>query len=213
MIRINLLSRKKRTAEAPQKTQVWLLVALGCVLVEVVVLVILHGLKTDELRAQERRNSEITAQIEQSKRAVQSHEEVKQKLALLRAREEAIAKLESARSGPTSVLVELSRILTPGRGPSVDPSKITQIRRDDPGAAFNPNWDTRRLWLTSFREDKRRMHVDGLARDGEDVSEFARRLSLSDFFQAVKLLPAHRQVDPATKVDLVQFSLEAEVKY
>ncbi|HET9931138.1 MAG TPA: PilN domain-containing protein [Polyangiaceae bacterium] len=213
MIRINLLSRKKRTAEAPQKTQVWLLVALGCVLVEVVVLVILHGLKTDELRAQERRNSEVSAQIEQSKRAVQSHDAVKQKLALLRAREEAIAKLESARSGPTSVLVELSRILTPGRGPSVDASKITQIRRDDPGAAFNPNWDTRRLWLTSFREEKRRMHVDGLARDGEDVSEFARRLSLSDFFQGVKLLPAHRQVDAATKVDLVQFSLEAEVKY
>lgn len=213
MIRINLLTRKKRSAEAPQKTQAWLLVALGCVLLEVVVLVILHGLKTDELRAQERKNSEIGAQIEQSKRAVQRHEEVKQKLQLLRAREDAIAKLESARSGPTSVLVELSRILTPGRGPSVDPAKITQIRRDDPGSAFNPNWDTRRLWLTAFKEEKRRMHVDGLARDGEDVSEFARRLSLSDFFEGVKLLPAHRQQDPATKVDLVQFSLEAEVQY
>lgn len=213
MIRINLLTRKKRSAEAPQKTQLWLLVALGCVLLEVVVLVILHGIKTDELRVQERKNREISAQIEQSKRAVEKHEEVKQKLALLRAREEAIQKLESARSGPTAVLVELSRILTPGRGPSVDPSKIVQIRRDDPGAAFNPNWDTRRLWLTSFKEERRRMHVDGLARDGEDVSEFARRLSLSDFFQGVKLLPAHRQTDATTKVDLVQFSLEAEVKY
>ena len=213
MIRINLLSRKKRTAEAPQKTQVWLLVALGAVLLEVVVLVIVHGIKVDELRAQERKNREISSQIEQTKRAVEKHDEVRQKLAQLRAREEAIAKLESARSGPTAVLVELSRILTSGRGPSVEPSRMVQIRRDDPQSAFNPNWDTRRLWITTFKEEKRRMHVDGLARDGEDVSEFARRLSLSDYFSGVKLLPAHRQQDSTTKVDLVQFSLEAEVKY
>ncbi|MGC4091904.1 MAG: PilN domain-containing protein [Polyangiaceae bacterium] len=175
--------------------------ALGCVLLEVVVLVIVHGIKVDELRAQERKNREISSQIEQSKRAVEKHDEVKQKLATLRAREEAIAKLESARSGPTAVLVELSRILSAGRGPSVDPSRIVQIRRDDPQAAFNPNWDTCCLWLISFKEEKRRMHLDGLARDGEDVSEFARRLSLSDDFNGVKLLPARRQQDSATKVD------------
>ena len=65
----------------------------------------------------------------------------------------------------------------------------------------------------SFKEDKRKLRIDGLARDGEDVSELARRMSLSDYFVGVKLLPARRQVDAATKVELVRFSLEAGVKY
>jgi len=212
MIRINLLTRKKRV-ERQEKTQTWLLVAFGLVLLEVVALVIYHGFKLEELKVQERKNAELSAQIDQSKKAVAKHAEVKEKLAQLRAREEAIAKLQSARSGPTSILLELSRLLTQGRGPTVDAGKLNQLRRDDPAAAFNPNWDTRRLWIMNFKEDKRKLRIEGLARDGEDVSELARRMSLSDYFVGVKLLPARRQVDQATKVELVRFSLEAEVKY
>lgn len=212
MIRINLLTRKKRV-ERQEKTQTWLLVAFGLVLLEVVALVVYHSFKVEELKVQERKNAELSAQIDQSKKAVAKHAEVKEKLAQLRAREEAIAKLQSARSGPTSILLELSRLLTQGRGPTVDAGKLNQLRRDDPAAAFNPNWDTRRLWIVNFKEDKRKLRIEGLARDGEDVSELARRMSLSDYFVGVKLLPARRQVDQATKVELVRFSLEAEVKY
>lgn len=212
MIRINLLSRRRRV-EQKEKTQLWLLVAFGAVLLEIVALVIFHGVKNEELKAQERQNDEISAQIEQSKKTIANQADVKQKLDQLRAREEAIAKLQSARSGPTAILLELSHILTPKRGPSVDPARLNQLRRDDPGSAFNPGWDTRRLWITSFREERRKVKMQGLARDGEDVSEFARRLSLSDYFAGVKLLPGHRQVDSATKVELVEFSVEAEVKY
>lgn len=212
MIRINLLTRKKRV-ERQEKTQVWLLVAFGLVIFEIMCLVIFHGYLLEDLKTQERKNSELTAQIDQAKKAVAKHAEVKDKLAQLRAREEAIAKLQSARSGPTSILLELSRLLTLGRGPTVEVGKLNQLRRDDPTAAFNPNWDSRRLWIVNFREDKRKLRIEGLARDGEDVSELARRMSLSDYFVGVKLLPARRQVDQATKVELVRFSLEAEVKY
>lgn len=213
MIRINLLSRKKRVERQGEKTQTWLLVAFGVVLLEIVALVVYHGFKLEELKVQERKNSELSSQIDQSKKAVAKHAEVTEKLAQLRAREEAIAKLQSARSGPTSILLELSRLLSPGRGPTIDAGRLNQLRRDDPLAAFNPNWDVRRLWIVNFREDKRRLRIEGLARDGEDVSELARRMSLSDYFVGVKLLPARRQVDATTKVELVRFSLEAEVKY
>jgi type IV pilus assembly protein PilN len=213
MIRINLLTRKKSRVDRQEKTQTWLLVAFGLVLLEIVALVIYHGFKLEDLKVQERKNSELSAQIDQSKKAVAKHAEVKEKLAQLRAREEAIAKLQSARSGPTSILLELSRLLTPGRGPTVDAGKLSQLRRDDPAAAFNANWDARRLWILNFKEDKRKLRIEGLARDGEDVSELARRMSLSDYFVGVKLLPARRQVDQATKVELVRFSLEAGVKY
>ena len=57
------------------------------------------------------------------------------------------------------------------------------------------------------------MKVGGLARDGEDVSEFLRRLSLSDYFYEVKLLPATKSIDPLTKLELVKFEMSAKVRY
>ena len=136
-----------------------------------------------------------------------------QKLDQLRAREEAIGKLQSARSGPTAILLELARLLTPGRGPSVDPDRLSQLRRDNPLAVFNPSWDSRRLWLVKFVEQSRKLRLEGFAQDGEDVSELARRMNLSSYFADVRLLPAVRQVDATTHMEVVSFALEAKVKY
>jgi type IV pilus assembly protein PilN len=206
MIRINLLAQKKR-AERSDGSQVWLAVVMVVVLAEVAGLFVYHSIKAEELADQQRKNAELTSQIEQAKNNVANHEQVKADLALLRARETAIQKLQSARSGPTAVLMELARILTPGRGPSVDPDRLAQLRRDNPLSVFNPNWDARRLSITSFVEAQRKLKIDGVARDGEDVSELARRLNLSSFFYDVTLLPATRDAEA------VKFSVEAKVRY
>jgi len=206
MIRINLLAQKKR-AERSEASQVWLAVVMVVVLAEVAALFVLHSFKAEELADQQRKNAELDSQITQAKKNVADHEQVKADLALLRAREEAIQKLQSARSGPTAILMELARILTPGRGPSVDPDRLAQLRRDNPLSVFNPNWDARRLWVTAYVEAQRKLRIDGKARDGEDVSELARRLNLSSYFYDVKLLPATRETD------FVKFSIEAKVRY
>jgi type IV pilus assembly protein PilN len=206
MIRINLLAQKKRS-ERSDASQVWLAVVMVVVLAEVAALFVLHSFKAEELSVQQRKNAELTSQIEQAKRNVANHEQVKTELALLRARETAIQKLQSGRSGPTAILMELARILTPGRGPSVDPDRLAQLRRDNPLSVFNPTWDARRLWVTGYVEAQRKLKIDGKARDGEDVSELARRLNLSSYFYDVKLLPATRESD------FVRFSIEAKVRY
>lgn len=206
MIRINLLAQKKR-AEKSEASQVWLAAVMVVVLAEVAALFVFHSVKAEELSDQVRKNAELTSQIEQAKRNVANHDQVKGELATLRAREAAIQKLQSARSGPTAILMELARILTPGRGPSVDPDRLAQLRRDNPLSVFNPNWDSRRLWITGFVEAQRRLKIDGKARDGEDVSELARRLNLSSYFYDVRLLPASREQD------FVKFSIEAKVRY
>jgi type IV pilus assembly protein PilN len=213
VIRINLLPQKKKRAERGETSQLWLAVVMVLLLAEVAGLFVFHGFKGEELADQQRKNAALQGQIDQSKRTVQNHAEVKEKLAQLRAREEAIGKLQSARSGPTAVLLELARIMTPGRGPSVDPDRLAQLRRDNPLAVFNPTWDARRLWLVSFIEEQRKVRLEGLARDGEDVSELARRMNLSSYFSDVKLLPAKRQTDQKSGAEVVQFSLEAKVKY
>src|SRR5262249_55536811 len=156
MIRINLLAQK-RQAQGSEGSQVWAAVVMVVVLVEVAALFVLHSIKGDELLLQQRKNAELTSQIEQAKKNVANHEQVKADLAVLRARETAITKLQSARTGPTAVLMELARILTPGRGPSVDPDRLAQLRRDNPLSVFNPNWDARRLWVTGYTEAQRKL--------------------------------------------------------
>jgi len=103
--------------------------------------------------------------------------------------------------------------LTPGKGPTVEATRLEDLRRENPLALYNPGWDPRRLWLTSFSEDKRSVRIVGMARDGEDVSEFARRLNLSSLFFDVQLLPGHRTKDAKYGLELVNFELQAKVRY
>lgn len=214
MIRINLLPQKRRRlAEPASGGELWVLGAFGLLLAQVALFFVFHGFKEEELREQSQKNSQLQSQIDQSKKAVANHEAVKKELERMRAREDAIAQLQSARTGPTAVLLELARILTPGRGPSVNPEKLAQLRRDNPLAVYNPSWDARRLWITSFVETSRMVKLEGAARDAEDVSELARRLMLSDYFESVRLLPARTSKDDSSGLEVVVFALEAQVKY
>jgi type IV pilus assembly protein PilN len=212
VIRINLLPQKRRAQKA-EGGQLWAVVIVLLVALEAVAFFIYHGNKRAELVAQKRKNTELESQIDQSKNAVKNHQEVKDQLARLRAREDAIAKLQSARTGPTAVLLELARILTPGRGPSVDPDRLNQLKRENPLAVYNPGWDARRLWLVKYVDELRKVRLEGSARDGEDVSELARRLSLSSYFADVRLLPATKKFSAAAGMDLVDFQLEAKARY
>jgi type IV pilus assembly protein PilN len=155
----------------------------------------------------------VQASIDDIKQQMANHEAIKAQLKALKDREEAITKLQSARSGPTATLLELSRILTPGKGPTVDRTKLEQLRRDNPQAAPNPSWEARRVWLAKVSEAQRSMRITGFARDAEDVSEFLRRLQVSDFFSDVRLMPAMRTTDPATQISIVSFEMTAKVKY
>ncbi len=223
MIRINLMPQKRpmrRRGEAAGadtstggESQAWLAFVLGAVLLEVIVLLFVYKTKQDQLTQVQKHNQELTANIDAIKREISNHAEIKSSLKELRDREEAIQKLQSARTGPTATMLELSRIMTPGRGPTVDRDKLEQLKRDNPSSVPNPNWDPRRLWLSSYKEGDRTVRVGGLARDGEDVSEFLRRLALSDYFYDVKLLPATKQIDPLTKLELVKFEMSAKVRY
>jgi type IV pilus assembly protein PilN len=214
MIKINLLPRKKRQrVETGGGGELWVLAAVGVLALEIVGLFFYHSSLESDLAQEIKQNNEISAKIDASKSAVENHKNVTEELERLRAREAAIAKLQSARTGPTAVLLETARILTAGRGPSIDPEKLAQVRRDNPLAAYNPTWDSRRLWITSFNEENRMLQITGDARDAEDVSEFAKRMNLSDYFGAVRLLPATRSKDTVTGLELVQFALEAEVMY
>lgn len=211
MIRINLLPGRREPS--PRTGQGWLLGVLVAGVIVAVGLALFHQVKVNQLKRFRLANTEMERQIAASRSEVKQHPELKKKLELQRSREQAIVSLQQARSGPTHVLLELSRILTRGRGPTISREQTAQIYRDSPQDLPNPAWDPRRLWLVAFREKDRSAKMEGLAHDAEDVSELARRLSASPYFSDVVLLPAKQHLDSATKANLVSFQLEAKVRY
>ncbi len=215
MIRINLLPQKRagRGGAATETSQVWLLVVLGVLLLEALALGLFHQWKGDELTAQNQKNNELQAKITDIKTVVANHQQVKDALAVLRKREDAIAKLQAARSGPTAILLELSRVLTQGRGPTVDQDRLQALKKDNPLAVFSPTWDTRRVWMTIYNESERTVRLEGFARDGNDVSELAQRLRLSVYFYEVTILPGKKEMDKETKLEVIKFALQMKVRY
>jgi len=217
VIRVNLLPQKREAKRGlgggVDSSQLWLLVIAGVLLVEAVVLILFHRRKQDELEVIQRKNSQWQANIDEIQRQMANHADIKNQLKELRDREEAITKLETARTGPSAVMLELSHVLTAGRGPTTDRDKMEQLKRDNPNAVPNANWDPRRLWLQTYGEVDRTVKLSGLARDGEDVSEFLKRLTLSDYFYELRLLPAAKTNDSTSHLDLVKFELSAKVRY
>jgi len=214
LIRVNLLPQAAERRAAPESSQAWLLLIMGVVVVEIVGMFFFHQTKEDELDALTSQVQLITSQTTKINALVKDHEKIKQALTELRAREDAIARLQAGRSGPTAVLLELSRVLTTGKGPTVDQAALEKKREENPLSTYNPSWDSKRVWLLSYGETERSVRLEGIARDGSDVYEFAQRLKLSRYFDAVTLLPGqHEAKSKAAGVDLVKFALQVKVKY
>jgi len=219
MVRINLLPDRRgqagrRAGAAVEPGQLWMLAVLGAAVITAIGCLFIQKMKESDLAAILADNAVTQGQIDAIGKQIADRPQIAARLKDLRDREEAIQKLQAARTGPTSALLELSRVLTvDGHGPSADRDKIEQLKHDNPAEAFNVNWDPRRLWLTSYKETDRVVNMAGLARDGEDVSEFERRLKLSDYFTEVKLLPGAKIIEAQTKQELFQFALTAKVRY
>jgi type IV pilus assembly protein PilN len=218
MVRINLLPDRRgqagRRTAAVEPGQLWLVGVLGAALVTIVVCLFVQKIKDSELAAILADNGVTQGQIDGISKQMADHPQITARLKELRDREDAIQKLQSARTGPTSALLELSHLLTVGgQGPSTDRDRLEQMKRDNPTEVYNANWDPRRLWLTSYKEADRVVKMGGLARDGEDVSELERRLKLSDYFADVKLLPGSKMTDSQTHQELFQWELSAKVRY
>jgi type IV pilus assembly protein PilN len=216
VVRVNLLPDKRQTARrmaSSEPSQLWVIGVLGAFVATIVVCLFVQKVKQDQLRDILAENSRIEGQIDAIKKQTANHEEILARLKELRDREDAIQKLQSARTGPTSTLLELAHVLTIGRGPTTDRDRLEQLKRDTPAEVYNANWDPRRLWLTSYQETDRTVKLGGLARDGEDVSELERRLKASDFFTDVKLLPGAKVFDAPSHQELFRFELSAKVRY
>lgn len=214
MIRINLLPSAKRTiGPSTGGTQGWVIAYLVAAVVMVVVLAFVYMGKSRELNEQLAQNEALRTEAADLESQSANIEEVRAELERSRQLEAVVAELQRARYGPTAVLMELSRILSAGGGPTVDPQRLEEIRRQNPLAAFNTAWDPRRLWLIEFREEDRVCTVRGVGKTNEDVAEFLRRLTLSEKFERIELVKTEGATDRETDLPVIGFELTCQVIY
>ncbi|MGF1468766.1 MAG: PilN domain-containing protein [Sandaracinaceae bacterium] len=215
MIRINLLpgTRRETRGAGGGNTQFWLAAYFFAAVGLMVVLLFVYLGLTRTLNEELAQNRSIQQEIAELQEHSASIEEVRAELEESRALEEVVTELQRARYGPTTVLMELSRNLSVGGGPTIDEDELEQLRRRNPQAGFDPGWDTRRLWLTSLEEVDRRATLRGVGKTNEDVAEFLRRLTLSRYFERIELIKTEGEEDRESGIVLIAFELTAELVY
>jgi len=215
MIRVTLLPRRREVKR--EGGRAWIAVLVAAALLEVVAIVIVHAGKKKELDDQLEANKAIEASIADKKTKVQNHEAVKKQLAEYQAREDAIAKLQAGRTGPTAMMLELSRVLTPRKMPTMDAETLEKLRRENPGAVPSEKWDPHRLWVTSFKESDRAVTIAGYGKTNDDVAEFLRRVTASKFFTDVTLVKTEEKMEKDNALGVtystISFEMKAKVKY
>jgi type IV pilus assembly protein PilN len=211
MIKINLLPVKKAKKRATgQRQAVLMLAAIG---VEVVAVVGFHLNESWKVDDKTRRNAETQAAIQKLKTEVGDYDQVKAERDELIQQRDAINKLQAGRSGPVYVFRELAEIMTKDKGPTYSKEDYAKRLSNDPNAGYNPSWDPRRLYLTSWIEKDRAVKIEGIAKSNDDVAEFLKRLQLSVFFANVVLDESR---EPSSKNDgtqSYQFKIRCQVKY
>ncbi len=215
MLKINLLpSQRRDTGPTTTDATRTLAIAMGGSLILVVAgLFLFHSSKANEVDVVRAQNNAQDQQVRQIRARISDHERVRSELAEIHAREEAISHLEGARTGPTSMLVELSHLLSPGGRPSSDPSVLDRVQRENPTQMYNTTWDPHRLWVQRFTEENRNVAMEGEGRTPDDVGEFMRRMMLSQYFEQVRLERSEGSTDADTKITVQRFRIAAKVRY
>lgn len=214
MIRINLLPAKRPHSAQTSSSAVWGYLYLAASLVWCVALAFVYfGLLSDRDQALAQ-NAEIDRQITIVQEQSGDLEELQKQLEKSKQLETVVKGLKDARQGPSRMLLELSAILSPGRGPTIDPAKLEELHKSNPEGGISTGWDTRRLWITGFEENHRSCRVIGQARNNEDIAEFLRRLALSSVFDDVVLVRTGQpRAASAAPVAAVAFELTCKVRY
>ncbi len=214
MIRINLLpGARKAAGPATGGTQGWIIGYLVAAAICIIALVFVYLNKKRSLNEQLAQNQALQGTIEDLEAESANIDTVRAELERSRQLETVVNDLQRARYGPTSVLMEISRILSAGGGPTVDPQRLEELRRQNPLAGVNTQWDPRRLWLTEFLEEDRECTIRGTGKTNEDVAEFLRRLTLSEQFEQVELVKTEGGEDQETHLAVINFELTCRVIY
>lgn len=219
MIRINLLPIKQDRRREAGRIQFY--IGLAVVLVECLICFWINSSISSDVDEQVNKNMSVKAEVDSIKRGIRDRGVIVQEIAKYEKRQAAIESLKDARVGPVYVMLELSKILSREGGPQIDNTRYQEMVKTDPTAGYEEGWDYRRLWIDEFSEKDRKIKITGQGLTHEDVAEFLKRVSLSDFFVSSRLISTDlskpkiqtKTTGPVSTDPVVHFKLEGEVRY
>jgi len=211
MIRINLLPvRQVKKIQAGQRQ---LLIFLALVVVEVVAMLWMYISKSDEVDEKKRTTQRLQGEIAELKRQVGDFDVLAEQRKQLLAQRDIINQLQKGRTGPVWMMRELSDLLTARKGPNPDSVRLQIMQRTNPAGMYDSHWDTKRLWIDSFREVGGRLSLEGKAKDYSDVAEFAKRLNVSKYFTNNFNERNDQILDGTMKLKVVKFVIRSLITY
>ncbi len=219
MIRINLLPVKQDRRREAGRNQIT--IGVGILLVVLAVCMTVTVSINADIDEQRNKNNIIEAEVNNINKEIADHQQILNEIQEYEKRQDAIDGLQTARTGPVFVMLEMSNILSKSGKPTIDNDKYQEMLRTDPAAGYDENWDYRRLWISEFKEDQREIMIKGQAMTHEDVAEFLRRINLSDFFVSNELISTDLSAPKLGKMErkdeteepVVHFEIKGEVRY
>lgn len=164
-----------------QKLIIEAIVAVASIIGVVIVCSFVSSLKEQAVSKLKAENQEITNQISQLKSKVGEVEKYKQKLQTLKDQLGVINSLQAGRAGPVRMMDELTSLVP------------------------------RKLWLTTFREQNKKVSVQGYGDDGPTIADFLDNLKQSQYFSNVELDGVQQAAQDGA--DVHRFTINMSVKY
>lgn len=211
MIRINLLQVRTRKDRKKSSGLLLVLVFLVLLLGEAGAAFYLQTTKTRQIddRKAEVQQLQLNLNAERSKSA--DIEAKRAELDGILKKREVIQELQAARTGPKQMLFEMMLVLSRNGRPTMS-DDTKRLLAASQAEGFNRAWDYRKLWVLKFEEIDREFTIEGSALDVEDISEFQRRLNLSQYFGDVRWVRSPEQ-QRQEDVAVYDFTLRGRVRY
>jgi type IV pilus assembly protein PilN len=211
MIRINLLAQRKskRSERGEQSALFGLLVVI---VVGAAVFFLVHRPLEAELASQQQVNHRLQSDNKSIRKRTKHFDELKSAVEVLEAQEQAISQLNAAKATPAWLLDELSRILTPGRQPTMTKAEADRASHDQ-NRIWDRAWDPKHVWINSFSERKGKFKLKGGAQSDSDMTQLALRLQASAYFLDVLPQTGDQKVDKETGIAYHEFTITGKVRY
>ena len=212
MIRINLLqvraTRERRKSSVATQLVVFVVLLAG----EIGAFVWLYTNVTNELSTKDAAIQEIRSALNAKRQEVSSLDAKQQELEEINAKRAVIGALQAAKTGPMYMVAELMRVLSKNVGPRLDDATQRMVNQD-PNLNYHRDWDFRHVWIRQFQETDREVTIEGTAMDVSDISEFQRRLNLSQYFEDVRWVSSPEATEGPGEQSLYDFTLKGRAVY
>jgi Tfp pilus assembly protein PilN len=218
MIKINLLPQRrvKRGAGPDESARPLVVGIVALVAAGAAVAVLVDRPRRARLAELHAANDQLQADIAIKNRQLAGYAELKKSTDEAEERFKSIQRLLGAKVVPAHVLHELGEVLTASKYPTMTEDmarKTGNGPESDPNKRFQPDWDPSHVWLSGFTDTGGDFKLEGGAATESDITQLAKRLAASVYFNDVIPAGGERVADPQTGASYYRFTITGKVVY